>query len=117
MRLTGIVPLSMSTMRMREVTENRPPSLYIFSLKTRHVSSRREYRTARVPLGVPQLVANDLQPHAHLLSEAPFLLRGRVDYEHELLRHVVDLELLAEYQSAHTSPHIRRGEEVSARRW
>ena len=96
MRWTGIVFLSMSTIRIRDVTEKSPPSLYIFSL---WMESLHQYngcaraREGRLPLRFWHLVRDDLEAHADLFGKSAFLLRRRIDEQDELLWNIVDLEL------------------------
>lgn len=60
MSSTGMTPLSMSTMRILEVTENRPPCLNIDSLcmYPRFSERERPCLSRLIQLVVPHLVAD-----------------------------------------------------------
>lgn len=125
MRWTGIVFLSMSTIRIRDVTEKSPPSLYNFSLQAVSPPSVQgscahvQKGGRALPLRFWHLVRDDLEAHADFFGKAAFLLRRRIDEQDELLRDIVNLELQARVSlsARHASTSKQPPHPLDSQKW
>ena len=103
MRWVGMSDVSMSTVKIWDVMDTRPPLLYRSCLCTWNENVRfRAPRTARKswhsPVLPPSLKRDDAEPgiptpqDPELLADGRLLFWGCIDEEYEVVRRVVDLE-------------------------
>lgn len=92
----GSFLVSMSTTRMRDVTENKPPCLYMRSLPVQHAGQLKVYSSAECELREERLPdisghfePDRLHPHAYFLCETLLLLWCSIHDEYEMVGCIV----------------------------